>query len=918
MENNNRLQFIHCEHIFSTAEEAKNWVVTQQQYNIPSLVGEPIILEYADNITTSSANPNVILAIGSVGQGKQSTKNKTFFIDSATLDKDIQSVSGSVSGILGSITEIKQLINQIRQNSIINLISSNTIDFIKTIDEGSGKTYTANIKLDNETGDNSNILKTTSEGLYATVELSYNDLTNVITFNNGNKSTSIQLQNVQILKSATYDHSTDEIVLVFETKEGIQNTVRIPVKDLINEWGIENTNHTITLVLNNNTGGTLPDKYLSADVNLASDADHNILKKVNNGNGYALYVNGSADNIYYNGTYLTVYNKVETLSTDLDKTSNKLDDLIIAVDNDIAVLSGDVNTNKNGIANLNTSLNTTNAKLIDETNRAIAAETKNTTDIATEKNRAIAAENDVLGKLTNEINRATTRENNISDLVATNTAKINGLTTGLTSETASRIAETNRAVAAETSIANDLAAEKLRLTNTETRLDKKIDDETTNRVSAIQQEVLDRNTAIKSASDALTININTESQLRKDNDNLLSAATSSNATNIITEIDRARLAEGQLETNLNNEITNRTIADNGLQAQITANKISVDDTTTLDLTITTAETGSKIIGKVLINGAIDNIISDTDAGGIYAKSSLLSYDKGTNILTFTDSKGNVNTFELVGAKLLGTGSRYDADTNSLILVFTDGTSISIPLAGLIEEWTVKDSDTIALTREYNATALKDILTASAKLSTNPKNVLTTSGNGLFVSNEASSYKVNVPINVSPDGIITVQAAYDRLESEIGSANTEINKLKDGVNKSISGITVTDSKSINLDSSVENGIIKLSSNAIINPDLTNVLQSTDGGLFVSNDASKYKYSPENITLENKLSALTIANSAKGWKDYTGNGIITHYEKDGVDDKQMIQANIFLSTEPTNLIDIKDDKSLYVGSDFGTWD
>ena len=83
--NPNRLQFVHCETCFENSAKAREYVngnlITRDR---PALYAEPMILKYGD-----PKNPNILLAIGSVGDGKTSSiDNKVFFIDCAQLDID--------------------------------------------------------------------------------------------------------------------------------------------------------------------------------------------------------------------------------------------------------------------------------------------------------------------------------------------------------------------------------------------------------------------------------------------------------------------------------------------------------------------------------------------------------------------------------------------------------------------------------------------------------------------------------------------------------------------------------------------------------------------------------------------------------------------------------------------------------------
>ena len=83
--NPNRLQFVHCDTCFENSAKAREYVngnlITRDR---PALYAEPMILKYGD-----PQNPNILLAIGSVGDGKTSSvNNKVFFIDCAQLDID--------------------------------------------------------------------------------------------------------------------------------------------------------------------------------------------------------------------------------------------------------------------------------------------------------------------------------------------------------------------------------------------------------------------------------------------------------------------------------------------------------------------------------------------------------------------------------------------------------------------------------------------------------------------------------------------------------------------------------------------------------------------------------------------------------------------------------------------------------------
>ena len=106
----NRLQFVHHDELFSTREDAMNYVNGQLiQIDRPALYAEPMILKYGDE-----EKPNIILAIGSVGDGKtMSINNKVFFIDLANTEESIEKLKEQVDKNTEDIKNIKELVSTI-------------------------------------------------------------------------------------------------------------------------------------------------------------------------------------------------------------------------------------------------------------------------------------------------------------------------------------------------------------------------------------------------------------------------------------------------------------------------------------------------------------------------------------------------------------------------------------------------------------------------------------------------------------------------------------------------------------------------------------------------------------------------------------------------------------------------------------
>ena len=87
-----RLQIRNHAEVFDTRDSALAYI--NDIYKGQSLVAEPTVYLYG-----SALNPNIILAIGSVGNGSLAAKNKVFLIDTARLDKYADTKAGLISNL---------------------------------------------------------------------------------------------------------------------------------------------------------------------------------------------------------------------------------------------------------------------------------------------------------------------------------------------------------------------------------------------------------------------------------------------------------------------------------------------------------------------------------------------------------------------------------------------------------------------------------------------------------------------------------------------------------------------------------------------------------------------------------------------------------------------------------------------------
>ena len=180
------------------------------------------------------------------------------------------------------------------------------------------------------------------------INLDYNAATNVLTFKlPTNETKSLVLNSVQLLDEIRYDANTESIVIVYNDIYNQNQRISIPVSDLITEWTVENSNHTVTLTKTRSVEGS---DILSANVNVMDKGiNDNILEVANN----SLYVKGTAENIKYNNT--TVKEGIDTLNTKIDSETNRAKEvesnLNTKIDTESATRANAVNIIKTMIGN---------------------------------------------------------------------------------------------------------------------------------------------------------------------------------------------------------------------------------------------------------------------------------------------------------------------------------------------------------------------------------------------------------------------------------------------------------------------------------------------------------------------------------------------------------------------------------------
>ena len=275
-----------------------------------------------------------------------------------------------------------------------------------------------------------NLISIQDDGIFAAVDLAYDEEHNALTFTTTNATKTINLTMNSIVDSIYYDNTKEAIIIEYTVNGKKMPNVEVPVRTLINEWTVsDNTDGAIKLTkkVNNKTALDNSQDILSAEIIIDKVHDDNMIV---NDNG-ALYVSSR---------------KINDVSSRLDAEIERS----IAKDGEHTNL---IDANKASIAQLDKDVKAEIARATakdTELTSSVSAIEKKVTDIGTSSDT-------VKSDLASEIARAKEKEGELE---------------------ASLIAETTRAEKEETSIKTNLEKESTRATTAESALSNEITDET--------------------------------------------------------------------------------------------------------------------------------------------------------------------------------------------------------------------------------------------------------------------------------------------------------------------------------------------------------------------------------------------------------------------------------------------------------
>ena len=244
-------------------------------------------------------------------------------------------------------------------NAIKSKVSSvGKIDNSVVVDASDANNPKVGVKLSSDKRDEKipNLIEVHENGLFAAVDLSYDESGNSLTFTTTNGSKTINLAMNSFVDNIYYDASREVIVIEYTVNGKKMPNVEVPVRTLINEWTVsDNTDGAVKLKKTvNNSGASDNNKdILSAEVIIDKNHGDNMLI---NDNG-ALYVSS--------GIVKEVASKldkeIERATKKDESLENKIDEATLGFSSTTSV-NVDANDKKN--IKLSTKISNSNNNLI--------------------------------------------------------------------------------------------------------------------------------------------------------------------------------------------------------------------------------------------------------------------------------------------------------------------------------------------------------------------------------------------------------------------------------------------------------------------------------------------------------------------------------------------------------------------------
>lgn len=299
--------------------------------------------------------------------------------------------------------------------------------------------------------------------------------------------------------------------------------------------------------------------------------------------------------------------------------------------------------------------------------------------------------------------------------------------------------------------------------------------------------------------------------------------TKANSSDVYTktEIDnKGYLTEHQDISGLENDITE-------LNTRVNDIKFITKESDTVNVTMD-KQTGDEYrtlsadVKLKTIAGTENANIIKKDANGLYATVSF-NYDKISNRITFNDGNGD-KTFELNNFGILQ-DAIYESATKSIVLIIKkdDETTdrITIPVADLVNTWSVENKSTSPVVLEKISGENGDILSADISILNDSHNLLVNQNGALFADADSNKHialwgteqtTVQGVINILKErtneidsikqDIVDLDTDNQNIKTAIATYQTDLNNQKDKITQNANAIVNLEQRQSQLESDFE--------------------------------------------------------------------------------------------------------------------
>ena len=299
--------------------------------------------------------------------------------------------------------------------------------------------------------------------------------------------------------------------------------------------------------------------------------------------------------------------------------------------------------------------------------------------------------------------------------------------------------------------------------------------------------------------------------------------TKANSSDVYTktEIDnKGYLTEHQDISGLENDITE-------LNTRVNDIKFITKESDTVNVTMD-KQTGDEYrtlsadVKLKTIAGTENTNIIKKDANGLYATVSF-NYDKISNRITFNDGNGD-KTFELNNFGILQ-DAIYESATKSIVLIIKkdDETTdrITIPVADLVNTWSVENKSTSPVVLEKISGENGDILSADISILNDSHNLLVNQNGALFADADSNKHialwgteqtTVQGVINILKErtneidsikqDIVDLDTDNQNIKTAIATYQTDLNNQKDKITQNTNAIVNLEQRQSQLESDFE--------------------------------------------------------------------------------------------------------------------